>query len=280
MPNRSVHHLFVCCLILCSCLFGSFPAAARLPIYSSRCPFDKPGTSLPATPTRPEEQLRQEHLYHQRERAAQRRAYLFTICSLLLLSVAAMEWTFLLISKKNRKLASISHKLQERIRLAEDTARLKQQKEGLALENALLLQEQKRLQQVLATQGQLLKEREERTAMLPTLPAEPERIPNILFRLTQEKWRLIPTDWEELCLTTDQLSHHFIRRLHDTYAKLTAADLHYCCLLRLGFNQMEMIELMGIQEEGIAKRRQRAKTRINPVKKWKKGEFDTFISSF
>ena len=57
-------------------------------------------------------------------------------------------------------------------------------------------------------------------------------------------------------------------------------DLKICCLLKAGFSQKEIMELLDLKEEAMYKRMQRLKSRLSLKKKWSKNELEQYISSF
>ena len=61
---------------------------------------------------------------------------------------------------------------------------------------------------------------------------------------------------------------------------LKKGDLKICCLLKAGFSQKEIMELLDLKEDAMNKRMQRLKSRLSLKKKWSKNELEQYISSF
>ena len=112
------------------------------------------------------------------------------------------------------------------------------------------------------------------------IEAKNEYHPNVLVRLSKEKWILQSMDWEELCVMLNAFSRDFVKRLKNTYPQLTETDIHIACLIRLGYAQTDIAELLGVEEETVKKSKQRLRTRIDMHKKWCRGELESFLRSF
>ena len=84
----------------------------------------------------------------------------------------------------------------------------------------------------------------------------------------------------ELIARTDALHQQFFERLRKAFPQLTETDLQLCCLMRLGYDKKEQKSLLKITDDSLEKRKQRLKRRLDPNKKWEKGELEQFIHHF
>ena len=106
-----------------------------------------------------------------------------------------------------------------------------------------------------------------------------ESIPDILTRIKKTN-RIEEIEWPELIAHIDALHCQFSARLKKAYPELTDTDIRLCCLIKLGYDRKEQIELLALNEDSFYKRKQRLRKRIDKNKKWGKGELESFIRSF
>ena len=106
-----------------------------------------------------------------------------------------------------------------------------------------------------------------------------ENIPDILTRIKKTN-RIEEIEWPELIAHIDALHCQFSARLKKAYPELTDTDIRLCCLIKLGYDRKEQIELLALNEDSFYKRKQRLRKRIDKNKKWGKGELESFIRSF
>lgn len=179
-----------------------------------------------------------------------------------------------------KKIDSLTKQLEEKKKELEDTASLEVEKNNLIKENRILKGKNDKLQKEIQSKFILLSQRDEEFAKYRRKMEKKEAYPNILVRLNKEKKLLQEDDWEELRLMVNAVSQDFTRHLLDNCPRLSESDVRFCYLIKLGYTLPDLCVLLGIQEDGVSKRKYRIKKRIDKSKKWKKGELDAYIRSF
>ena len=180
-----------------------------------------------------------------------------------------------------RRIDYLSIQLGEKEKQLENVACLKQEKTVLLAENECLKQKNiKLVEQMQKNIIRLNQQSSEYATYKKMMETKNEYHPNVLLRLSKEKWILQPMDWEELCVMLNAFSRDFVKRLKNTYLQLTETDIHIACLIRLGYTQTDIAELLGVEEETVKKSKQRLRTRIDRHKKWCRGELESFLRSF
>ena len=185
-----------------------------------------------------------------------------------------------MVSNRNR-IDYLNIQLNEKDKQLENAVCLKQEKVVLLAENECLKQKNAKLvEQMQKNIIRLNQQSAEYAAYKKKMEAKNENHPNVLLRLSKEKWILQPMDWEELSVMLNFVSQGFVKRLKATYPQLTETDIHIACLIHLKYAQTDIAELLGVEEETVKKSKQRLRTRIDRHKKWYRGELESFLQSF
>ena len=124
-----------------------------------------------------------------------------------------------------------------------------------------------------------LNQKDEEIKQYEEIIKQRENTPDIFARI-KRTLTLEEKEWPELIARTDALHRQFTERLRKAFPQLTDIDLRLCCLLRLGYGRKEQIDLLKVTDDNLDKRRQRLKRRLDPDKKWGKGELEQFLQSF
>lgn len=103
--------------------------------------------------------------------------------------------------------------------------------------------------------------------------------PNILLRLKQTK-QIQDCEWDEFFAMVDALHNNFTVRLLDTHPGLTDKDLRLCCLIKLGYETLDLECILNLEEDSLYKSKKRLRNRLDKNKKWSKGELEVYIAEF
>lgn len=134
---------------------------------------------------------------------------------------------------------------------------------------------------------ELLKEQDERIRRLDgqvqSLTATLIDRDEVVERLRRSPKYLSDADWKHLRQLADRVYSHFGRRLTDTFAHLTPADLQLCLLVRLHFTNAQIATLIAVSSASVSQQKFRLKKRLLQEDEtlFKNGEtLDLFIWNF
>lgn len=75
-----------------------------------------------------------------------------------------------------------------------------------------------------------------------------------------DKIKMTDTDWEELVKSVNEAYPHFTQRLKETFPKLSADDIRFCCLLKINVSLQDLSDIYCVTKAAITKRKYRIKT--------------------
>lgn len=106
-----------------------------------------------------------------------------------------------------------------------------------------------------------------------------EAYPNILLRLKKTK-QIQETEFDELFAMVDALHKNFTVRMVERHPGLTEKDLRLCCLIKLGYETLDLKDILNLEEDSLYKSKKRLRQRLDKNRKWNKGELEKYLSSF
>ena len=168
---------------------------------------------------------------------------------------------------------------QEVSNLQSDYDDLQQEKASLEQEVSNLLEQNEKLNSQKSQILVRLNQKDEEIKQYEEIIKQRENTPDIFTRIKQTH-TIEEKEWPELIARTDALHQQFFERLRKAFPQLTETDLQLCCLMRLGYDKKEQKSLLKITDDSLEKRKQRLKRRLDPNKKWEKGELEQFIHHF
>lgn len=156
---------------------------------------------------------------------------------------------------------------------------LQQEKTSLEQEVSNLLEQNEKLNNQKSQILIRLNQKDEEIKQYEEIIKQRENTPDIFARIKLTH-TIEEKEWPELIARTDALHQQFSERLRKAFPQLTDSDLQLCCLFRLGYDKTEQKSLLKITDDSLEKRKQRLKRRLDPSKKWEKGELEQFIHHF
>ncbi len=106
-----------------------------------------------------------------------------------------------------------------------------------------------------------------------------EAYPNILLRLKKTK-QIQETEFDELFAMVDALHKNFTVRMVERHPGLTEKDLRLCCLIKLGYETLDLKDILKLEEDSLYKSKKRLRQRLDKNRKWNKGDLEAYIASF
>lgn len=160
-----------------------------------------------------------------------------------------------------------------------DYENLQQKKASLEQEVSNLLEQNEKLNNQKSQILVRLNQKDEEIKQYEEIIKQRDNAPDIFIRIEQTH-AIEEKEWPELIARTNALHQQFFERLRKAFPKLTDTDFQLCCLIRLGYDKTEQKSLLKITDDSLEKRKQRLKRRLDPTKKWEKGELEQFIHHF
>ena len=183
------------------------------------------------------------------------------------------------IAENKRTIASYQEQIDSLSLRQSDYDDLQQEKASLEQEVSNLLEQNEKLNSQKSQILVRLNQKDEEIKQYEEIIKQRENTPDIFTRIKQAH-TIEEKEWPELIARTDALHQQFFERLRKAFPQLTETDLQLCCLMRLGYDKKEQKSLLKITDDSLEKRKQRLKRRLDPNKKWKKGELEQFIHHF
>ncbi|MDD7562873.1 MAG: tetratricopeptide repeat protein [Parabacteroides sp.] len=183
------------------------------------------------------------------------------------------------IAENKRTIASYQEQIDSLSLRQSDYDDLQQEKASLEQEVSNLLEQNEKLNSQKSQILVRLNQKDEKIKQYEEIIKQRENTPDIFTRIKQAH-TIEEKEWPELIARTDALHQQFFERLRKAFPQLTETDLQLCCLMRLGYDKKEQKSLLKITDDSLEKRKQRLKRRLDPNKKWEKGELEQFIHHF
>ena len=183
------------------------------------------------------------------------------------------------IAENKRTIASYQEQIDSLSLRQSDYDDLQQEKVSLEQEVSNLLEQNEKLNSQKSQILVRLNQKDEEIKQYEEIIKQRENTPDIFTRIKQAH-TIEEKEWPELIARTDALHQQFFERLRKAFPQLTETDLQLCCLIRLGYDKKEQKSLLKITNDSLEKRKQRLKRRLDPNKKWEKGELEQFIHHF
>lgn len=183
------------------------------------------------------------------------------------------------IAENKRTIASYQEQIDSLSLRQSDYDDLQQEKVSLEQEVSNLLEQNEKLNSQKSQILVRLNQKDEEIKQYEEIIKQRENTPDIFTRIKQAH-TIEEKEWPELIARTDALHQQFFERLRKAFPQLTETDLQLCCLMRLGYDKKEQKSLLKITNDSLEKRKQRLKRRLDPNKKWEKGELEQFIHHF
>ena len=183
------------------------------------------------------------------------------------------------IAENKRTIASYQEQIDSLSLRQSDYDDLQQEKASLEQEVSNLLEQNEKLNSQKSQILVRLNQKDEEIKQYEEIIKQRENTPDIFTRIKQAH-TIEEKEWPELIARTDALHQQFFERLRKAFPQLTETDLQLCCLMRLGYDKKEQKSLLKITDDSLEKRKQRLKRRLDPTKKWEKGELEQFIHHF
>lgn len=183
------------------------------------------------------------------------------------------------IAENKRTIASYQEQIDSLSLRQSDYDDLQQEKASLEQEVSNLLEQNEKLNSQKSQILVRLNQKDEEIKQYEEIIKQRENTPDIFTRIKQAH-TIEEKEWPELIARTDALHQQFFERLRKAFPQLTETDLQLCCLMRLGYDKTEQKSLLKITDDSLEKRKQRLKRRLDPNKKWEKGELEQFIHHF
>ena len=183
------------------------------------------------------------------------------------------------IAENKRTIASYQEQIDSLSLRQSDYDDLQQEKASLEQEVSNLLEQNEKLNSQKSQILVRLNQKDEEIKQYEEIIKQRENTPDIFTRIKQTH-TIEEKEWPELIARTDALHQQFFERLRKAFPQLTETDLQLCCLIRLGYDKKEQKSLLKITDDSLEKRKQRLKRRLDPTKKWEKGELEQFIHHF
>ena len=183
------------------------------------------------------------------------------------------------IAENKRTIASYQEQIDSLSLRQSDYDDLQQEKVSLEQEVSNLLEQNEKLNSQKSQILVRLNQKDEEIKQYEEIIKQRENTPDIFTRIKQAH-TIEEKEWPELIARTDALHQQFFERLRKAFPQLTETDLQLCCLMRLGYDKKEQKSLLKITDDSLEKRKQRLKRRLDPNKKWEKGELEQFIHHF
>lgn len=183
------------------------------------------------------------------------------------------------IAENKRTIASYQEQIDSLSLRQSDYDDLQQEKASLEQEVSNLLEQNEKLNSQKSQILVRLNQKDEEIKQYEEIIKQRENTPDIFTRIKQAH-TIEEKEWPELIARTDALHQQFFERLRKAFPQLTETDLQLCCLMRLGYDKKEQKSLLKITDDSLEKRKQRLKRRLDPNKKWEKGELEQFIHHF
>ena len=183
------------------------------------------------------------------------------------------------IAENKRTIASYQEQIDSLSLRQSDYDDLQQEKASLEQEVSNLLEQNEKLNSQKSQILVRLNQKDEEIKQYEEIIKQRENTPDIFTRIKQTH-TIEEKEWPELIARTDALHQQFFERLRKAFPQLTETDLQLCCLIRLGYDKKEQKSLLKITNDSLEKRKQRLKRRLDPNKKWEKGELEQFIHHF
>ena len=183
------------------------------------------------------------------------------------------------IAENKRTIVSYQEQIDSLSLRQSDYDDLQQEKASLEQEVSNLLEQNEKLNSQKSQILVRLNQKDEEIKQYEKIIKQRENTPDIFTRIKQAH-TIEEKEWPELIARTDALHQQFFERLLKAFPQLTDSDLQLCCLMRLGYDKKVQISLLKITDDSLEKRKQRLKRRLDPNKKWEKGELEQFIHHF
>ena len=183
------------------------------------------------------------------------------------------------IAENKRTIASYQEQIDNLSLRQSDYDDLQQKKASLEQEVSNLLEQNEKLNSQKSQILVRLNQKDEEIKQYEEIIKQRDNAPDIFTRIKQTH-TIEEKEWPELIARTDALHQQFFERLRKAFPQLTETDLQLCCLMRLGYDKKEQKSLLKITDDSLEKRKQRLKRRLDPNKKWGKGELEQFIHHF
>ena len=183
------------------------------------------------------------------------------------------------IAENKRTIVSYQEQIDSLSLRQSDYDDLQQEKASLEQEVSNLLEQNEKLNSQKSQILVRLNQKDEEIKQYEEIIKQRENTPDIFTRIKQAH-TIEEKEWPELIARTDALHQQFFERLRKAFPQLTDSDLQLCCLMRLGYDKKVQISLLKITDDSLEKRKQRLKRRLDPNKKWEKGELEQFIHHF
>ena len=183
------------------------------------------------------------------------------------------------IAENKRTIVSYQEQIDSLSLRQSDYDDLQQEKASLEQEVSNLLEQNEKLNSQKSQILVRLNQKDEEIKQYEEIIKQRENTPDIFTRIKQAH-TIEEKEWPELIARTDALHQQFFERLRKAFPQLTETDLQLCCLIRLGYDKKEQKSLLKITNDSLEKRKQRLKRRLDPNKKWEKGELEQFIHHF
>ncbi|MDD6950869.1 MAG: tetratricopeptide repeat protein [Parabacteroides sp.] len=183
------------------------------------------------------------------------------------------------IAENKRTIVSYQEQIDSLSLRQSDYDDLQQEKASLEQEVSNLLEQNEKLNSQKSQILVRLNQKDEEIKQYEEIIKQRENTPDIFTRIKQAH-TIEEKEWPELIARTDALHQQFFERLRKAFPQLTETDLQLCCLMRLGYDKKEQKSLLKITDDSLEKRKQRLKRRLDPNKKWEKGELEQFIHHF
>ena len=183
------------------------------------------------------------------------------------------------IAENKRTIAAYQEQIDSLSLRQSDYDDLQQEKTSLEQEVSNLLEQNEKLNNQKSQILIRLNQKDEEIKQYEEIIKQRENTPDIFARIKLTH-TIEEKEWPELIVRTDALHQQFSERLRKAFPQLTDSDLQLCCLIRLGYDKTEQKSLLKITDDSLEKRKQRLKRRLDPSKKWEKGELEQFIHHF
>lgn len=162
----------------------------------------------------------------------------------------------------------------EKKRYLEEIEQLKQK---VIEKETVIAESQDKLSEQLKELEKYQQEWSELSVPIKTFTSEEAKV--ILKRIKKMS-NLADINAENIIALLQSIDCQYTERIWRKNPNLKKGDLKICCLLKAGFSQKEIMELLDLKEDAMNKRMQRLKSRLSLKKKWSKNELEQYISSF
>ena len=78
----------------------------------------------------------------------------------------------------------------------------------------------------------------------------------------------------------DALHKNFTVRMVERHPGLTEKDLRLCCFIKLGYETLDLKDILNLEEDSLYKSKKRLRQRLDKNRKWNKGDLEAYIASF